>query len=494
MRAIDLLGLAILDLRRNRLRTALTSLGVLVGVFALTTIIALGQGLEASIIDQLTDDESQTRIIVRPGFGQAHTAEPVVEGVTDPVKADRLRKAITKRRRGGPAQMLRTILDADAIAAIASRQHVTSVRPLAIDRFAIALGEHAFDGALSYGVAAGDPRWNERVIAGAPLSDGGRGVWLHEYRLYTWGYPNDADQAALVGQTVVLSRPRESGGISAWLAAARANGIELPVDDQAAERMAAAFGRRLGLGGGEETDLDLSVELPLLGVIRERVEEDGFEVWEDSFSMQADLFLPQGLAEELFGQVPSNVTRGYNAMAIEVAHPRHVRPLEQELRDQGFRTVSIDTILERVEQAVAIITAMVSGLTTIALLVAMLGIVNTMVMNVSERTREIGVLKALGATDGQIRGLFLFESAVIGLVGGGVGVVLALLASIPGDYFATLAILEASQYRFDGSLFRYPGWLLALAMTFAVGLSVLAALGPSGRASRVDPVVALRDE
>ncbi len=495
MRASDLFQLSLMGLRENRVRSGLTALGVVVGVFALTTIIALGEGLEASIKEQLTDDESRTRIIVRPGFGPRPDADLEVVGVSDPEKLDRLRKAMAKRRRGGPAQMRRKLLTRDAIATIETRTHVVAVRPLAIDRFAIAFKtEHQLDGALSYGVPSSDERWAARVIAGSPIERGARAVWLHEYLLYTWGYRTDAEQAALVGETVTLSRPRESGGVGAWLAAARANGLDLPVDEQQAEGMVRLFAQRLGLGGGVADGAELAVSLPIGGVIRERVEEDGFEVWEDSFSMQADVFLPQELAEELFEQVPSNVTRGYNAAAIEVDGPEHVREVERALRAEGYSTVSIDTILERVEMTVAIITAMVSGLTAIALIVAMLGIVNTMVMNVSERTREIGVLKALGATDAQIRWLFIFESALIGLVGGVIGTGLALLAQFPGDAMAQQAIVEVSQYRYDGSIFRYPAWLLGLGMLFAVGLSVLAAVGPSGRASRVDPVVALRDE
>lgn len=486
-----------MSVRRNKLRSGLTALGVTVGVFALTTIIALGGGLEQAIIEQLTDDESQTRIVVRPGFGKQADRKVVVEGVDDPVKVDRLKKAMAKRRRGGPAQMRRKQLTPATLKEMAALEHVASVRPLAIDRFKLALGEHELDGALSFGIPTGSKRWKARVIAGKPFSDGARGVYLHEYLLYRWGYRNDAEQAALVGTLVTLSRPRAMAGIGALLSAAQAyGGVDVQVDPKKVEQMARMFG--IGAGGKPNKDgekvPDLAVQVPILGVIRERIEADGFEVWEDSFSMQSDVFLPQAFAEELFLQVPSNVSRGYNAAAIEVDGPVHVKPVEDHLREEGYRTVSIGTILERLGQAMAMITAVVSGLTAIALVVALLGIVNTMVMNVSERTREIGVLKAVGATDRQVRSLFLVESALIGLAGGLSGVALALLSSIPGNYFTRKAILEVSHYHYDGSIFHFPAWLIGLAMLFAVGLSVLAALGPATRASRTDPVTALRDE
>jgi ABC-type antimicrobial peptide transport system permease subunit len=237
-----------------------------------------------------------------------------------------------------------------------------------------------------------------------------------------------------------------------------------------------------------------AVELPVLGIVRERIEADGFEVWEDSFSMQADVFLPQRLAEDLFLQDPANLTRGYTAVALEVDSPDHMPEVEGGLREDGYRTVSVSTILERLTRALALITVIVGGLTGVAVLVAVLGIVNTMIMNVSERTREIGTLKALGATDGQVRGLFVAESGLIGLLGGAVGVLCALGGSFPGDWAAQAAIQQITEYAYPGSIFSFPPWLVLAALAFAVLLSVLAALGPARVASHVDPVVALRDE
>ena len=494
MRAVDLIDLAWTGLRRNRLRTSLTSLGVTVGVFALTMIVAIGAGLEHSIKKELSDGEDPLRIVVRPGFGKVERGKVEVEGVADPVRADRLRKSITKRRRGGPGQMRRSQLTLDVIAALTSRAHVVSVRPLAIDRFKITHGEHELDGALSYGLLPSDPRWNARVIHGAKLGDEPRGVWLHEYLLYRWGYRTDAEQASVVGQDIVLSRPREAANIAASLSTARALGFDINLESKEAQRLLKQFRSVMGGTAPVTTGAKLELRVPIAGVIRERVEGDGFDVYEDSFTTQTDVFLPQAFAEELFRQVPSNVTRGYNAAMIEIDQIENVRATEKAIKGEGYQTVSIGSIMERVSQATALITAVVGGLTAIALVVAMLGIVNTMVMNVTERTREIGVLKALGATDNQVRALFLVESAMIGLAGGAVGVALSLLASIPGDLYVQHVIFKVSQYHFDGSVFVFQPWALALALVLALALSVVAALAPSTRASKIDPVRALRDE
>lgn len=499
MRRRDVVRFAATQLARNKGRTALTATGVAVGVFAFTTIVAISRGLEVAVIDQLTDDESPTRIVVRPGFGAIPGLDEPVEGVADPGKADRLRKSITKRRRGGPGPQRRTLLTPDAIAALSARAHVKAVRPLVIDRFELSLGEQRAEVALSYGVAPGDPRWDDRVIAGRPFDPDARGAWLHEYLLYTWGYRTDEEQAALVGQTVALRRPGAAQGVLAMLDVARSSGLDLPIDPRLLEMFARASAARGDTTsppreGPGDPPSDGAVELPLLGVVRERVEADGFEVWEDSFSMQADVFVPQRLAETLFLQDPTNLSRGHTAAALDVDAAENVADVEGALRADGYRTASVGSILEQLTRALALITVIVAGLTGIAVLVAVLGIVNTMIMNVSERTREIGTLKALGATDGQVRDLFIAESGLIGLLGGVVGLACALTASVPGDWAAQAAVQRMTEYAYPGSVFSFPAWLLLSALGFALLLSVLAALGPARAGSRVDPVVALRDE
>jgi putative ABC transport system permease protein len=136
---------------------------------------------------------------------------------------------------------------------------------------------------------------------------------------------------------------------------------------------------------------------------------------------------------------------------------------------------------------------MLGSIGTLALLVASIGIANTMIMSVYERTREIGILKAIGASRGDIRVLFVTESALIGLAGGVAGITLGWLLGL-GLNKLILAILRWQEIPVRGTFFVVTGWLVLLALAFATVVGLLSGLYPAARAARLDPIEALRYE
>jgi ABC-type antimicrobial peptide transport system permease subunit len=136
---------------------------------------------------------------------------------------------------------------------------------------------------------------------------------------------------------------------------------------------------------------------------------------------------------------------------------------------------------------------MLGSIGALALLVASIGIANTMVMAVYERTREIGILKSTGASPGDIRRLFVAESAFIGLVGGVAGTILGWLLGL-GLNRLILAVMRWQEIPVCGTFFVVTGWLVALALAFATVVGLLSGLYPASRAARLDPIEALRYE
>jgi putative ABC transport system permease protein len=160
----------------------------------------------------------------------------------------------------------------------------------------------------------------------------------------------------------------------------------------------------------------------------------------------------------------------------------------------GFQTFSGVEWYSAARREVTAIAAGLNVFALVALFVAGLGITNTLVTSVVERTREIGVLKAVGATGRQVRGLFLAEGALIGAAGAVLGLAAARLLAGPCDGLVRRLVQEQSRGEklLTASVFEFPVWLSAGAVGFAVLATTLAAYYPARRAARIEPVEALR--
>ena len=167
--------------------------------------------------------------------------------------------------------------------------------------------------------------------------------------------------------------------------------------------------------------------------------------------------------------------------------------VRKRIQDSGFASISIVDQLEQFRTVFLIIDSVLGLLGGISLLVASFGIANTMIMSILERTREIGIMKAIGAEDREIKLIFFVEAAVLGLAGGVIGVLCAWGIDAIANRLAYRFILKPQGASFV-DFFALPPWLSAGAVLFALAVSVLAALYPAARAARIDPVRALRHD
>lgn len=184
---------------------------------------------------------------------------------------------------------------------------------------------------------------------------------------------------------------------------------------------------------------------------------------------------------------------GYDALVIRTASLNDAAQVVEQFQEQGFEVESLRMMLDTVNKAMVILQTMLGSVGGLALLVASIGIANTMVMTVYERTKEIGILKAIGASPGDIRMLFVTEAALVGLLGGIVGTIGGWLLGL-GLNEGILAYLHYQDIAVTGTFFVVTGWLVALALAFATVVGLLAGLYPAARAARLDPLEALRYE
>jgi hypothetical protein len=197
----------------------------------------------------------------------------------------------------------------------------------------------------------------------------------------------------------------------------------------------------------------------------------------DLFSalQSGNFFAPGGAAD----------SRSYPRVTLETEPRASHEAIVDSVEALGFRAYSFAEGFEEIRRFFFYFYIGLGVVGLIALATASLGIINTMVMSITERRREIGILKSLGADEMEIRLAFLTESAVIGAIGAIVGIFLGWIGT-------RIAVEREDMLVYDP--FALPFWLILLGFAFGVFVALLAGLYPAARAARVDPVEALRSD
>jgi len=195
---------------------------------------------------------------------------------------------------------------------------------------------------------------------------------------------------------------------------------------------------------------------------------------------------------ELFRSGGAADSRAYPRVTLELEPTASAKAVKDSVVALGFRAFSFAEQFEDIQRFFVYYYLGLGVVGIIALITAALGIVNTMVMSITERRREIGVMKALGADEREIRLVFLAESAAIGFVGSALGILTGWAGTRVVAAVAKVIMKRQEMPIFDP--FALPFWLVLLSLAFGVLVSLLAGAYPSRRAARVDPVEALRSD
>ncbi|HSG42745.1 MAG TPA: ATP-binding cassette domain-containing protein [Anaerolineales bacterium] len=206
-----------------------------------------------------------------------------------------------------------------------------------------------------------------------------------------------------------------------------------------------------------------------------------------------------GLAERTeikawwYGRPDTLQTDGYDMLVVRAVDQLSVPAVVETAESMQLQAQSLGAILELANRVLSIMQALLGSVGGLALLVATLGVANTMMMAIYERTREIGILKALGATNREVRRMFTADAVLLGIIGGFVGVIFGTLLGRLVDWLGHL-YLESEGVIGIGQMSIVPPWLAIGALVFAGFIGVLGGLYPATRAARLDPVVALKYE
>ena len=359
---------------------------------------------------------------------------------------------------------------------------------------------------------------HNRLVAGDWFTtDDQPSVVVSEYLLYLWGMASDEEVRGTLGRKVRLEYHTGAHKPSMLMALfgldpTAAGPEQEKVLQKVVQRLPEVM-KKLDLTPQEmetlqrtlqgptlpktrrQPDRLISAELTIVGVFRgpEKDDPQGGSIVE-RYRPEADVLVPVDTAQELFLQNPSHAQSGIGAATVLVDDEEHVKEIADRVEALGLGQYSLVEFAERLRTNVMLMTLAMSFIAFVALLVAALGITNTLVMSVLERTHEIGVMKAVGARDRHVLLLFLVEGMLVGLLGSALGLLFGWLLSFPGDMVGRSLMQRQGDIHVEQSLFVFPWWLVVGVPLFAVLVTTLAALYPARRAARVNPIEALRHE
>ena len=216
---------------------------------------------------------------------------------------------------------------------------------------------------------------------------------------------------------------------------------------------------------------------------------------------RAKVFLPLKLAEGLHVMQPTDLRElsqaasgqpVYSSVSVRVKNPTQVQVVEDAIKKMGFTTFSLLDASQSLRTFFRVLDLFLLIFGSLALAVASIGIVNTLVMAILERRREIGIMKAIGASDGDVKKLFFAEAGAMGILGGIAGVALGWAIGRIIN-LATNVYLRRESLTPD-NFWAVPWWLVGLAIGFSFLVSLVSGLYPAARAAKLDPVQALRYE
>ncbi|NMC29104.1 MAG: ABC transporter permease [Pelolinea sp.] len=452
MSFIELVKFIYENIKRQKGRVVLTSLGVMIGSASIVLLLALVGGLQKSATAQFTNNASLTEIEVNAGFGGGFSS---MGGGGGPESMG--------SPGGGSSSTVRTsseseelLLTNDVMDQISALEHVVSVNANQSISGNSTLVYQKYQGRVS--------------LTGVDVED-----------LSDLGLTAGEGELGLSSGTIVLGasvsenmyRPNYSGSDATLSTDLLGKQVKLEITKMSS--------------GGRSTK---TVRFRVVGVLSEAGDQSDYAAY---ISMtDAD-----NIVSWVNGERVNHNTDGYSSFTVRVDDSDNVLDVADVITDMGYQTQTAQSFLENVNSLFSSLQLVFGGVGAITLLVAALGIANTMTMAIMERTKEIGLLKALGATNKNILSLFIGEAAGIGLIGGVGGCLISLalgslLNAVGGAYLTEQA--TASGTTMTSSIIYMPFYLPLFALAFSTIMGSISGLFPAMKAQSLQPVIALKYE
>lgn len=461
MKFPDLLIMSMNNLRRRKLRTVLTVLGVIIGTAAIVVMVSLGIGLNEMTMEQIASWGSLTTIEV---YSQSSGGGMQMMGAA----------MSSQNSESEPNYITDKVIDN-----FKRIPHVTGVSPV-----------------LNMNVVMRQGAYISTYVQLKGVSQS----YLEQLELAEGRLPQPGELGLVFGNGVIRDFTNAKTGKGYW------DTGEMPDVDPMGKPMFVIFDMDAyyqSQGSGSSSD-GTPVKPPKKYMIETTGMlaggENGYSnyswyVFTDIDGLKAQLKKVFKKGTPIPGQ-PTN-KKGkplnelvYNSAEVFVDDMENVTQVQEQLATMGYQVNSQMDFLESSRQQSNMVQAVLGGIGAVSLFVAAIGIANTMMMSIYERTKEIGVMKVLGCDMGNIRNMFLIESGFIGFMGGTIGVALSYGVSAIVNRFVNMS----QSMGLSGDLSRIPPWLSMAAIGFAVFVGMAAGFMPAVRAMKLSPLAAIRNE
>ncbi len=447
MRFLDLLGMSVSNLKRRKMRTFLTVLGVIIGTASVVIMVSLGIGLNGLMLEQYSSYGDMTAVTIYKSYYGNDVTED--DFITD-----------------------------ETLEEFKRLDHVKSVTPMLSTSVILKQGAYYTDASV-YGVSRD---YLEKI----PLAEG---------ELAPEG---DTELKFYYGNQLLTRFYNEKTGDGYW------NWDYNTGERTVNEKFDVDFVNRamftvFDTNAYWQSQWDNTVKPPKKYTIK----TGGVEEYSDySYDVYCDVDLLKEQLKMIYKKsaIPGQPTNSkgkpypyfvYNRVIVYADDMNHVVDLQNTLTEMGYQASSQMQWVEQAQQTYQIVQLVLGGIGAVSLFVAAIGIANTMMMSIYERTKEIGVIKVLGCDMRNIQGMFLMESGFIGFMGGVAGLGISYGVGYAMNHFLNLGKMMMGQ---AGDISRIPIWLAGFSILFAILVGMAAGFFPSLRAMHLSPLAAIRNE
>ena len=433
----DVIKMALRNLWKRKLRTFLTILGVIIGTASIVVMVSIGIGMNESFQKQVEEWGSLQVINVYAAGSDRYYEE---EEVQKDKKATEITTSTIEEFKKIPYVEAATPVMNEYICFVAGK-YLTDASVQGIDPASMeAMGYKAEEGRV---LQEGD---SKTLVFGADVINN----FYNPKLSWRMRYDTPSPEVDIFNDKVMITTDWNYGTRDA---------------DKALKPIKAEVVGTLRSGGSD----GYFVFMPIKELEKIKIEQAEYE------------------AKKYKDRNAQKIKKGvYENAMVKVDNMNHVKEVQETIKDMGFRASSLTDQLETMKETTKMLRMMLGAIGAISLIVAAIGITNTMVMAIYERTREIGVMKVIGASLSDIKKLFLTEAAFIGFAGGLAGILVSLGASKIVNIFAVRTN--------SNMLSSIPIWLCGASLVFATLIGIAAGYLPAKRAMKLSALSAIKTE